>query len=151
MEQNLVWKLISYFFLFYESYEIKFYTKISSLTVPQPIRCEQVMLGLELSPSFGWPAKESVPACPSFQVVPWQGWCCAGCGCSAPCSLGERKRQKKAILKWAQSRKVVFVAGKTRAAIEVDSTRLKLTMSSEELEDWLGGWYSRSVDRCTPA
>ena len=34
MEENLVWKLISYFFLFYESYEIKFRTKISSFTVP---------------------------------------------------------------------------------------------------------------------
>ena len=33
MEENLVWKLISYFFLFYESYEIKFPTKISSFTV----------------------------------------------------------------------------------------------------------------------
>ena len=32
MEENLVWKLISYFFLFYESYEIKFPTKISSFT-----------------------------------------------------------------------------------------------------------------------
>ena len=31
--RKLVWKLISYFFLFYESYEIKFCTKISSFTV----------------------------------------------------------------------------------------------------------------------
>ena len=33
MEENLVWKLISYIFQLYESYEIKFHTKISSFTV----------------------------------------------------------------------------------------------------------------------
>ena len=33
MEKNLVWKLISYIFQLYESYEIKFPTKISSFTV----------------------------------------------------------------------------------------------------------------------
>ena len=33
VEENLVWTLVSYFFLFYESYEIKFSTKISSFTV----------------------------------------------------------------------------------------------------------------------
>ena len=33
VEENLVWKLISYIFQLYESYEIKFHTKISSFTV----------------------------------------------------------------------------------------------------------------------
>ena len=33
VEENLVWKLILYFFQIYESYEIKFPTKISSFTV----------------------------------------------------------------------------------------------------------------------
>ena len=33
MEEILVWKLISYFFQIYKSYEIKFPTKISSFTV----------------------------------------------------------------------------------------------------------------------
>ena len=33
VEENLVWKLISYFLQFYESYEIKFVTKTSSFTV----------------------------------------------------------------------------------------------------------------------
>ena len=33
VEENLVWKLISYIFQLYECYEIKFHTKISAFTV----------------------------------------------------------------------------------------------------------------------
>ena len=36
-EEILVWKLVSYIFELYESYEIKFPTKISSFTVPWPV------------------------------------------------------------------------------------------------------------------
>ena len=46
MEDNLVWKLISYFFQIYESYENKFPTKISSCTVhvQKPLVQNQIVL-----------------------------------------------------------------------------------------------------------